>query len=107
MTILSDNLKKARKHHDMIQERAAKLIGVRRSLLAAWEEGRSKPTITLLPKIIEAYEIKGWIDFLTKEHWNPALDFPSSTPSLTPSTIEQRYRRLRGPLKNIADILLK
>jgi len=107
MSILSDNLKKARHHLAFTQQKAAREIGVKRPLLGAWEEGRAKPSILLLPIICQVYCIVDWRGFLTKEQWDPARQNPSASSLPEFSSIEKRYRKLRGVPRQLADILLK
>lgn len=51
MSTLSKNLKFLRKKQGMTQEELAVHLGVKRSLVGAWEEDRSEPRATVLTKI--------------------------------------------------------
>jgi len=100
MSILSDNLKKARLAAGFPnQEKPAKLLGIKRSTFASYEEGRAKPPITLLPKIVDVYSIIDWRSFLADPHWDPAHQRPPS--SLT--ALQQRFDGLRGKIKSLAE----
>lgn len=107
MSILSSNLKKARHHIGLSQEKAARALRISRPTLGAWEEGRSRPPITHLPVIMDIYEITDWRGFLLSEHFDPAHQSPSRTIAPHVSSIESNYKKLRGRLKDVADLLLK
>lgn len=103
MTIISENLKKARKAIDgLSQDKAAKLLSVKRSTLGAWEEGRSTPPLSLFPKIIQLYNVMDWISFITSDKFDPK----KQKDKIPMSLIEERYRRLPKKLQKIADELL-
>lgn len=99
MSILSDNLKKTRHHLGLPQDKAAESIGVKRSLLGAWEEGRSKPTLTIFPKLIAAYNIVDWKGLIENKHFDPAHQVATGQP--LPPEIE-KYNKLKKKLKALA-----
>lgn len=99
MSTLSDNIIKVRHHLGWTQEKSAKGIGVKRSLYAAWEEGRAKPPVTLLPAIVDTFSIIDWVGFLTDEHFDPAHQ---NQPSFT-RRAEARYAALADQLKSLAN----
>lgn len=106
MSIMSDNLKKARKAIDgLTQDKAAKLLGEKRSRLAAWEEGRSCPPISKFPRIIEVYNITDWAGLILNEHFDPKKQ--EARPALNMSYVDEQYRKLPKKLKIVADALLK
>ncbi len=73
MTILSENLKKARKAAGFhSQQQAAEALGIKRSLLGAHEEGRCQPQLQVFVKIIEVYRIADWKGLILDEHFDPA-----------------------------------
>lgn len=103
MSIISDNLRKARKAIDgLSQDKAAKLLGVKRTTLGSWEEGRCMPPLSLFPKIIQLYSVTDWIGFVTSEHFDPK----KQREKIPISMIEERYRKLPKKLQKVADELL-
>lgn len=66
MSTVSDNLKALRKHHRYTQEQFAKKIGIKRSLLGAYEEGRADPRLANLEKIAETFDVS--IDVLITQN---------------------------------------
>jgi transcriptional regulator with XRE-family HTH domain len=64
MGIISRNLKFLRKQKNMTQQAFAELLGIKRSSLGAYEEGRAKPGFETLQMISELYGIT--IDQLIK-----------------------------------------
>lgn len=100
MSILSDNLKKARLAAGFPnQKKPAKFIGIKRSALASYEEGRARPAITLLPKIVDVYSIIDWRSFLADPHWDPAHQQPPSSIA----ALQERHKELIGKIKNLAE----
>ena len=57
MSIISDNLKFLRKKISLTQEQMAQQIGIKRSLLGAYEEGRADPRISNLLKFAEIFNL--------------------------------------------------
>jgi transcriptional regulator with XRE-family HTH domain len=55
MSLISDNLKFLRKKINLTQEQMAQEIGIKRSLLGAYEEGRADPRISNLLKFAEIF----------------------------------------------------
>lgn len=53
----SDRLKLYRYSKDLTQEKAAIKIGIKRSLLGAYEEGRAEPRISTLIEMSRVYEV--------------------------------------------------
>lgn len=105
MSILSDNLRKARKAiPDLSQDRAAKMLKIKRQRLGAWEEGRSAPPLSKLPEIIELYQITDWVGFILSEKFDPRKQ--DATKFRTISAIEERYKKLPKKLRDVADVLL-
>lgn len=101
--LVGQNLKKARKASGLTQEKAAPLIGVRRSVLGSYEEGRAMPPLTLFPKIADLYGIVDWKRFLRDENFNPNSQGAVPPP---PSIVDIAYRALSKKLKKAADSLL-
>ncbi len=102
MSILSDNLKKARKAHNISQEKAAVLLQIPRPRLASYEEGRAEPPYILLPRLVDVYGIGDWRAFITASNWQPG-QHPAPRRL---SVVEERYNRLDEMHKDLADKLL-
>jgi transcriptional regulator with XRE-family HTH domain len=66
MSIVSDNIKFLRKNNHFTQEQLAEKIGIKRSLLGAYEEGRADPRLNNLLKISEVFKIS--VDTLISEN---------------------------------------
>lgn len=106
MSIMSENLKKARKAiSGLSQDQAAELLGVKRPTLGAWEEGRCRPPLAKFPKIIEVYGITDLSGFVLNENFDPKKQ--STARSTSASIIEERYKKLPKKLKKVVDELLK
>ncbi len=72
MSLLSENLKYLRKKLSLTQELMAEKIGIKRSLVGAYEEGRAEPGLANLQKIAQVFEVS--IDNLISEDYtNPSL----------------------------------
>ena len=105
MSIISDNLRKARKAvPGLTQLKASKLLSVSRPTLGAWEEGRSTPTLNKLAAIGRLYHVTDWEGFTTEKHWDPRKQKATTLPFT--SLIEKQYHRLPKKLKKVADELL-
>lgn len=57
MSLISENLKYLRKKINLTQEQMANEIGIKRSLLGAYEEGRADPRISNLLKFSEIFKM--------------------------------------------------
>jgi transcriptional regulator with XRE-family HTH domain len=57
MSLISNNLKYLRKKINLTQEQMAQQIGIKRSLLGAYEEGRADPRISNLLKFSEIFDL--------------------------------------------------
>ncbi len=57
MSLISNNLKFLRKKINLTQEQMAQQIGIKRSLLGAYEEGRADPRISNLLKFAEIFDL--------------------------------------------------
>src|ERR1700761_5837183 len=104
MSTLSDNLKKCRKARDLSQEKAAQLLGIPRSRLGSYEEGRATPSPTLIPSLVDLYSIRDWRGFILNETFHPDFD---SAPARPLSGLEILYNALDPLHKNLVDKLLK
>jgi transcriptional regulator with XRE-family HTH domain len=65
MSLVSDNIKFLRKNDHLTQEQLAEKIGIKRSLLGAYEEGRADPRLNNLLKISEIFKVS--VDTLISE----------------------------------------
>lgn len=53
-----ENMKIARLNRDWTQEQASFRIGITRSALGSYEEGRAEPSFAVLLRICEVYQVK-------------------------------------------------
>ena len=95
----SINLSKVRRQCNLTQEEAAAQIGIKRSTLGSYEEGRAEPSMANLAKILEAYGIQDVKAFLS----NPNYLIEMINPKIT---IETRFKQLKGPIKQAVSILM-
>ena len=56
-TVFARRLRALRREHGLLQKEIASAIGIPSSRYANWEEGRTMPPPTFLPRIAEAYRI--------------------------------------------------
>lgn len=73
MSNISSNLKYLRKKKGMTQQQFADALGIKRSLVGAYEEDRAEPKYDLLKKIAEFYEftIDEFINETINDKWKP------------------------------------
>lgn len=57
MTLISENLKFLRKQQGLTQEQLAERLGIKRSLLGAYEEGRAEPNLNSLLLVSKIFEV--------------------------------------------------
>lgn len=78
MSIISSNLKHLRKKANLTQEQMAQKIGIKRSLLGAYEEGRADPRISNLLKFSEIFGLSVdqliGTDLSTDKGYNTAIE---------------------------------
>jgi transcriptional regulator with XRE-family HTH domain len=87
MSLVSDNIKYLRKKSGMTQEQMADQIGIKRSLLGAYEEGRADPRLNNLFNISQLFSVS--VDVLISKdvsrldpsEWNSATSISSSNGS--------------------------
>jgi transcriptional regulator with XRE-family HTH domain len=96
-TIFRDNLIHLRQTLGLSQEEAARKIGIKRSRLASYEEGRATPGPDILVKICDGLSITDLYAFLT----DPSYSLRPYMP-----TLEQRYRALPEKERKLIDLLL-
>jgi transcriptional regulator with XRE-family HTH domain len=80
------------------QERAAKAIGITKSILGAYEEGRTLPKVDKLMKIVKRYKIKDVVGFITSDEL--------SSIDNNEITILKKYYALPDKEKKAVDVLL-
>jgi transcriptional regulator with XRE-family HTH domain len=75
MSNISSNLKYLRKKKGLTQQQFADAIGIKRSLVGAYEEDRAEPKYDLLKKIAEFYEFSmdEFINETINDKWKPKL----------------------------------
>lgn len=71
MTTISENLKALRKHHQMTQDQFAKKLGIKRSSIGAYEEGRAEPPLSNLSNIAKSFHVS--IDDLVNQNFKSRL----------------------------------
>jgi len=73
MSIISSNIKFLRKRKGLTQQQFADLIGIKRSLVGAYEEERAEPKYELLKNIASFFEITvdDFINETINEKWAP------------------------------------
>ncbi|MGN7205970.1 XRE family transcriptional regulator [Pedobacter sp. SAFR-022] len=73
MSNISSNLKYLRKKKGMTQQQFADALGIKRSLVGAYEEDRAEPKYDLLKKIADFYEftIDEFINETINDKWKP------------------------------------
>jgi transcriptional regulator with XRE-family HTH domain len=89
MSIVSNNIKYLRRLNGLTQEQFARKIGIKRSLLGAYEEARANPNLTNLKNMAHAFGIS--VDNLLKNDLRkiretPDLGLPFNPASYTPSS---------------------
>jgi transcriptional regulator with XRE-family HTH domain len=57
MTLISENIKFLRKRQGLTQEQMAERLGIKRSLLGAYEEGRAEPNLNCLLLLSKIFEV--------------------------------------------------
>ncbi len=57
MTLISENLKSLRKENGLTQDQLASMLGIKRSLVGAYEEGRAEPPVQNLKNISKVFGV--------------------------------------------------
>ncbi len=65
MTLIAKNLKALRKKHNLTQDQFAQKLGIKRSSVGAYEEGRAEPPLSNLSNIARSFDVS--IDSLVYE----------------------------------------
>lgn len=76
MSIISSNLKHLRKLNNLTQEQFAEKLGIKRSLLGAYEEGRADPRLNNLLNIANVFNLS--VDDIISKDLNKDGNFSSS-----------------------------
>lgn len=100
MSIVSNNIKYLRRLNGLTQEQFARKIGIKRSLLGAYEEARANPNLTNLKNMAHAFGIS--VDNLLKNDLrkireSPDLGFPFNAASASPPSPLMRESTSSGP----------
>lgn len=66
MTLISENLRELRKEQGLTQDQLANLLGIKRSLVGAYEEGRAEPPVQNLKNISKVFGVSV-DDFISKK----------------------------------------
>jgi transcriptional regulator with XRE-family HTH domain len=97
----SRNIRKARSLKGITQEQAAELLGIKRSRLGSYEEGRAEPDYKTLVDIVKIYGITDMRSFLLEDY-----DFSNSTYlPVDLSEYKNRLSSLREEAENIMQTL--
>lgn len=83
MSLISENLKFLRKQMGLTQEQMSVHVGIKRSLLGAYEEGRADPRISNLLKFAEIFNLP--VDQLISYDLTKNPSFPETTAPQKPS----------------------
>jgi len=91
MSNISTNLKYLRKKKGHTQQQFADLMGIKRSLVGAYEEDRAEPKYELLKKIAEHYELTmdEFINETINEKWKPKLKSQGSNLRILSISVDQ------------------
>jgi transcriptional regulator with XRE-family HTH domain len=88
MGIVSDNIKYLRKQRGLTQEQLAEKIGIKRSLVGAYEEGRAEPGLENLLKMSKIFDVA--VDNLISEN----LSDPEKQKEILKKDIEGKKLRV-------------
>ena len=80
MSIISENIKFLRKRKGYTQETFAEAVGIKRSLIGSYEEGRAEPNLLTLKKIVEILAVT--VDNIISIDLSQLDDLPSTKPDL-------------------------
>lgn len=91
MSNISANLKYLRKKNGHTQQQFADILGIKRSLIGAYEEDRAEPKYELLKKIAEQFEltIDEFINEKINDSWKPKLKSQGSNLRILSISVDQ------------------
>lgn len=94
MANISSNLKYLRKKNGLTQQHFADKMGIKRSLIGAYEEDRAEPKYELLKKIAEFFEltIDEFINEQINDKWKPKLMSQGSNLRVLSISVDQHDR---------------
>jgi DNA-binding XRE family transcriptional regulator len=101
----ANNMVKARLYFNWTQEKAAQRIGIRRSNLAAYEEGRAAPRLEVFPDICKAYQIPDMLNFICDDSYEMATRRAGK--EVMVSVIDCAYDKAPDNIKNAINVLLE
>lgn len=84
MSLVSNNIKSLRRKHQYTQEQFAQKLGIKRSLLGAYEEARAKPRLEILVRAATLFNVS--VDQLVAEDLSHDDKSPKS--SISPADID-------------------
>ncbi len=112
MSIVSNNIKYLRRLNGLTQEQFSRKIGIKRSLLGAYEEARANPNLTNLKNMAHAFGVS--VDNLLKndlrrlrETPDLGLPFSAGQKPITPLMREEATPRVSAPPQPLATIVSK
>jgi transcriptional regulator with XRE-family HTH domain len=93
-TLLSRNLKKLRKNKQLTQSELADKLGVNRSVIGAYEEGRAEPRLSTLVAIAHYFQVSVDALLLREEASNTSTSTPvASDVRVLPITVDRESDR--------------
>src|SRR5690606_26902755 len=94
MSNIASNLRYLRKKHGLTQQQFADLMGIKRSLVGAYEEHRAEPKYDLLKKMAKYYNLS--MDELSQEkindRWKPKTVGDGSSLRILSITLDQENK---------------
>ncbi len=93
MSIVSNNIKYLRRLNGLTQEQFARKIGIKRSLLGAYEEARANPNLTNLKNMAHAFGVS--VDNLLKNDLRKLRETPDLGLPFNPATMSPASPLLR------------
>ena len=96
--IFAKNIKRARNKRKWSQQEAADKIGIKRSTLGAYEEGRATPQFENLIVICDVYAVTDVYQFLTN------ADYDNTNAEVKVSEQPMRNKKILQVIKNKVDL---
>lgn len=93
----AENMKAARHKRLLSQEGAAAKLGIKRSTLGAYEEGRAEPPYAVLLTICRTYSVENIADFLT----DPNYGRRNMLPGPKPKDFAQNFEQWKGSAEGL------
>lgn len=104
-TPFAKNMVKAREYFNLTQDNAAKMLGITRSKLGSYEEGRGTPDYNMLVKIAANYSITNLQPFISDENFIMSDQGGTSLTRL--SEMEMKFRKAPEKVRTAVKVLLE